>query len=148
MRAFADVLSQIDETIAATYAARASVSKEEALKMMDEEKWMTGAEAHDLGFVDEVKKISKKTPENMLFDLSVFNKVPSELKQKIENGLRDAGYSRREAKAAVSLGFSVLDQCEADKDNVPDLCDAGEETKRLLASIEKLSDDLKSCINT
>ncbi len=144
MREIADLLEKIDESIAATYAARASVSKEEALKMMDDETWLTADEAYDHGFITEVRDIKeKKDKKNMLFDLSAFSKVPAEIKQKMEDELHGVGYSRRMAKAAMSEGFSILPQRDVEEDS-PEQRDVVKDQGGLLASIKKLTNQIQS----
>lgn len=143
MREMADVLDKIDDSIAMTYAAKASVTKEEALEMMDKETWLDASEAYDFGFVTKVRKMEEKEPKNMLFDLSAFNNVPAEIKQRIENSLHDAGYSRRIAKAAVSEGFSILEKRDASQGS-PEQRDVVKESSELLASLSKLRAQIQS----
>lgn len=59
MRAMADELDLIDGQIAGIYAARTGKTQEECLALMEAETWMTGAEAHESGFCDEVTKNKK-----------------------------------------------------------------------------------------
>lgn len=54
LRAAADWLEPFDRTMADIYAARTGVEIDEVESMMDEEKWMGGAEAVDLGFADSL----------------------------------------------------------------------------------------------
>lgn len=110
MREVAELLDDIDGSLASTYAKRADADEKEIAKMMNDETWMVGKDAVDAGFADTV---SGEESANALYDLSVFNNVPAMLKRKVENGLRDAGYSRAQAKAAINDGFQSLNQREA-----------------------------------
>lgn len=49
----ANNLSQVKESIIETYMSRTSLSKDEIIKMMDEETWMTSSKAIELGFADK-----------------------------------------------------------------------------------------------
>lgn len=112
----AAVLQQIDEALAATYAARADLTAEEAAAMMDAETWLGAAEAVELGFAEAQLPLAAPTAA---FDLGVFAKVPESLRlysraaageittRELEQGLRDAGRSisqaKREASALMAL---------------------------------------------
>ncbi len=50
----AKVLSSTDEGLVNAYAIRTGKSREELLKLMDEETWMNAQEAVELGFADEI----------------------------------------------------------------------------------------------
>lgn len=55
MRDMADILDKVRDSIAAVYMMRTAIAREDILRMMDEETWMTAEEAHVLGFCDEVE---------------------------------------------------------------------------------------------
>jgi len=56
----AQLLEMMDGDIASTYASKAGIDEDEALKLMDDETWMSAQEALNYGFVDEIVEISGK----------------------------------------------------------------------------------------
>lgn len=54
MRAAADVLEPIDDAMAGIYAARSGQDRKKVGKMLDDETWMSAAQAVDLGFANGV----------------------------------------------------------------------------------------------
>lgn len=52
LRKMADIVELVDDIIADTYAARTGLSRSKIDAWMKEEKWMSGKEAVELGFVD------------------------------------------------------------------------------------------------
>ena len=111
MRQLADTLDQVDGALARTYARRAGDSVENMTALMDAETWLDGNAAVEAGLADQVA--DEQSSAQALFDLSMFNNVPPRLTRHVEAGLRDAGYSRREAKAAAAEGFDRLPQRDA-----------------------------------
>lgn len=112
LTAQADVLSKIDGALALTYASRKGTPGIRAIKqMMADETWMNGKEARDQGFATEtLQPVDKSTQAK--FDLSVFQHAPESLVysedetpktvRDAERALRDAGWSRSEARKALS----------------------------------------------
>jgi ATP-dependent protease ClpP protease subunit len=112
LTAQADVLSKIDGQLALTYAAQKGTPGIRAIKqMMADETWMTGKEAKDSGFATEILKPADKSAQAK-FDLSVFENTPESLNyddeetpktvRDAERALRDAGWSRNEARKILS----------------------------------------------
>jgi ATP-dependent Clp endopeptidase proteolytic subunit ClpP len=66
MRAVADVLDKIDNSIVAAYAARTGKSEDEVRALMSADSYLTAAECVELGFADEVTGAAKVTA---LFDI-------------------------------------------------------------------------------
>lgn len=116
-RAVADILERIDGSLAGTYAARTGAAKEEISAMMDAETWMTGVEAVEAKFADRSfgadSQDAGEDAAAALFDLSVFAHAPAALKRRTEAGMRAAGFSKREARAAVANGFDDLPRLDA-----------------------------------
>ena len=54
LRAAADVLEKINDTMADTYVANSNQDLKAVKKLMADETWMTAAEAKEMGFADEV----------------------------------------------------------------------------------------------
>lgn len=111
----AGVLKQIDDALARTYVARSDQKLADIVRMMDEETWMDGPRAVELGFADASDDSGGEEPQ-AAFDLSGFRNVPSGLKQRLQPGapatirdferaLRDAGASEKTAKAVLARGF-------------------------------------------
>jgi ATP-dependent Clp protease, protease subunit len=133
----ADLLDKIDGQIAGFYARKTGKDLSEIQEIMTEETWFTADEAKEFGLVDEV--IEKTKPAENLFDLSVFNNVPDALNQSkacetqkpkdFETALRDAGMSRREAKAVLADGLKALNP-ETEQEDLPDLVDTELENKK------------------
>jgi ATP-dependent Clp protease protease subunit len=71
MRQFADVLDQLDTSVAGLYARRSGMPAADILAMMEKETWMNGAEAVRLGFADvavaDDKKKAKAAVEHASF---------------------------------------------------------------------------------
>lgn len=112
MTAQAAVLSKIDGVLALTYANRKGTPGVRAIKqMMADETWMTGKEAISNGFATEILTAADKTAEAR-FDLSRFENAPDSLAysdedeprtvRDAERALRDAGWSRTEARKIFS----------------------------------------------
>ena len=116
----ADLLDKIDSQIAGFYARKTGKDLPEIQGIMTDETWFTADEALEFGLVDTV--IEKSKPAENLFDLSVFNNVPDALNQSeacetqkpkdFETALRDAGMSRREAKAVLAEGLKAIAEPE------------------------------------
>jgi len=121
MRKEADLLDKVGGTIVDTYVARSNLSEPEVRDAMADETWYTAQEAKDAGFID---KIIESGGAKASFDLTVFSHTPDSLQasrepaeiteRDTEKALRDAGFSRSQAKAVVRGGFKAIDQREAD----------------------------------
>lgn len=103
------VLTKMDDAMARTYATKAKTGIRTIKQMMDDETWMGGKEAKELGFATE---ILKPIDAQAKFDMTVFEQLPDELRfddevfAKAETDedfvkilMRDAGYTRSQAKA-------------------------------------------------
>jgi ATP-dependent Clp protease protease subunit len=112
-----DLLAQIDQALAATYAARTGLSVADCAGMMDDETWLAGADAKAKGFADEILGSADVVAR---FDLSLYAHAPAGLSHRAEGAanlnspveleklLRSAGLSRRQAKAVSFSGWSGL----------------------------------------
>jgi len=114
MRKEAELLDKVRGMIAATYMKKSGKEEKEILELMADETWMTSEEAVAMGFVDAVDADDVEKNEVVLFDLSVFAKVPEKLQNKnekgltakeIETALRNGGCTQKQAKAIISEGF-------------------------------------------
>lgn len=105
-----NILEKIDGNILDIYYGKAGSGKRDLRQMMDEETWLTAAEAKEKGLIDRV--LEGATQARAQFSLSMYANVPNGLEGKqegreltereMERALRDAGGSRSFAKAAVS----------------------------------------------
>lgn len=140
----AGVLRQLSGTLASIYARKTGKDKDEMQALMDAETWMDAAASLEIGFADKAEGEEPASVEN--FDLSMFDKVPEELRiaakgakpttiRDFEKILRNAGFSRSEARAVASNGFGALDQREAETEKI--------DSARLLAALETAKQTLK-----
>lgn len=119
MRQTAELLDKIAGSLVATYQEATGLEAETLRQMMDDETWMTDQEAVDQGFADRIA--GQEAEPQAGFDLSIFAHVPDELadaaprdagrptESDMERALRDAGLSRKEARAFVATGKGALD---------------------------------------
>jgi ATP-dependent protease ClpP protease subunit len=147
----AGVLRQIGGTIAEVYARKTGKTKEEIQTLMKAETWLDGTSAVEMGFADTSWNTGESEFENALssafenFDLSPFKNVPESLRiaakaakpsslRDFERILRNAGFSRSEARAVASGGFGALNQRDAEKEI---------DSERLLAALENRAKSFK-----
>ena len=120
MRKEADLLDKISDTLINTYSDKTGMDKDEIKAMMSAESWLNAEETVKLGFADRIDENSDESAlaEMTKFDLSIFSKVPDVLKNKqsklptereLEDVLRDAGYSRTQAKSILAVGYKASD---------------------------------------
>jgi ATP-dependent Clp protease, protease subunit len=120
MRDEANLLDKVGTTIARTYMAKSGRADSEVAEMMAAETWMTAEEAMGLGFIDTIYEEKPEKAQAVMFDLSVFAKVPDALKERkaqptardLERIMRDAGLSSRQAKAVLAEGYKAVSRDE------------------------------------
>ena len=134
MREEADLLDKIGGVIQKAYMDKTGKDGKEIKKLMKAETWMTGDEALEMGFIDVIDKIEDDDEKDekakaTLFDLSVFANVPDQLKgekQEIkkdpnerdaEKALREAGFSRNQAKEILAKGFQNVREAQTEPVN-------------------------------
>lgn len=93
MRQAAEMLDTVNNTIIDVYAGRTKADRKKITQMMDDETWLTGAEAVENGFADRMVENLKiaacvSTPEA----LKTFKKIPAALKP--NNRRAAAAFSR------------------------------------------------------
>lgn len=147
MRAQADVLEQIDGALADTYVARTGLGRATVVSLMDDETWIGAEDAVEQGFAD---RTSDGNDAQARYDLTGFKNVPTALPQlgqqveppatprDLERVLRDAGYSRSQAKAAATraLGHDDNDDALRDADAHVDF----------YAAIERFQQSIQRCV--
>ena len=62
-RSMAEILELMDADIASAYGDKTDLPEDELLAMMEAETWMSAEQAYELGFIDEINQISRKTKE-------------------------------------------------------------------------------------
>lgn len=99
MAAMGDLLDKIDGQIADLYVSRTKLAREDVVAMMAAETWMTGQEAKDKGFADEI--ILNKEPEQQpdakalaRLDLAGFSHVPPVFAQAVKTAREDLARAR------------------------------------------------------
>lgn len=107
------LLRAVDGSMAATYAKRSGQPLATVQAAMNAETWFDAESAVAAGYADD---ILEPAPIRARFDLSVYAKAPAALTADIDRGnptirdlesaLRDAGYSRSQAKALAARGFT------------------------------------------
>ena len=153
-RKMADTLEKIKDGIINAYIHKTGKSKEEISNMMDETTWLTGKEAVELGFADEImfEDTSKAVMNgNMLVinsvkhDLKKFKNVPADL---IVNMIEDKKPNNLDNKEELELEIKNVDDL---KKYYPDLVnqvanDAVEEAvkaeRNRLKSIDEIANHL------
>jgi len=106
---------KINQSIANDYAKKTGESAESFFELMGEETWFTAEEALENGLVD---RIYDGEAVDGKYDLSIYNNVPEKMRVRatadnkknvtergLEKNLRDAGYSRNQAKDIVAKVF-------------------------------------------
>ena len=117
MRDFAEKLDKVNGSIATTYMGKTKKEEAEINDLMAAETWMTAAEALDYGFIDEVSGevdmaacakfvpvMAKAGFQHIPEIVAIGKKTPTA--KDAEKALRDAGYSRKQAKAILAEGLS------------------------------------------
>lgn len=150
MRKLGDILDELDGAIGRTMARRTGMSRKEVAKLMDDETWFNAESAVENGLADKIVEPGDATAT---FDLSVFKNAPDiglkvhdpvkpETPRDLERCLRDAGYSRTEAKAATEAAFSMGGQRDADDAGNDGLRDAGN-VEKLIARLGDFTSSIK-----
>jgi ATP-dependent Clp endopeptidase proteolytic subunit ClpP len=133
----AEVLEKMQGEFINIYANSSDLDKDKIKEIMDNETWMTAKEAAEFGFVDEVFEPEELAAMNFNFNKYGYAHVPGEISENAEPTkpetirdfeafLRDAGFSRKEAKAIASRGFQC-DVEEAEDEQIEDhLIDDGD----------------------
>lgn len=117
-RKLADTLDGFTGTLVAEYVKRTGLDAETVAQMMADETWLNASDAIAQGFADSLDGAGDSAVSNK-FDLSVYRNAPRELrgagerpaaepKRDIERALRDAGFSRSEAKAMAAAAPDIL----------------------------------------
>jgi ATP-dependent Clp endopeptidase proteolytic subunit ClpP len=142
MRDFAEKLDKVNGSIATTYMSKTKKDEKEVNDLMAAETWMNADEALEMGFVDEVSgeadmaACAKFVP---VMAKAGFHHIPGKITatkvrptaKDAEKALRDAGYSRKQAKVILAEGLTD-DLRDAD---APDEPEPPQESQRDVAPI-------------
>ena len=120
MRKMADTLDKVRGSIVLAYTGKTGKDEGEITNLMDAESWLSSFEALELGFIDEITEQMdmaacakfvplminakfKNIPQNLTGD-----RKPPDNERDLESVLRDAGYTRKEAKSSIACGFKGI----------------------------------------
>jgi len=126
MRDFADTLDKVAGSLITTYTGKTEHKEDEITSWMEAETWFNADEAFEAGFIDEITDrvdmaaCAKFAP---VMAKAGFKNVPEILTPKAtltpkdaEKALRDAGFSRKQAKVVIAKGFG---ESQRDVDDEP-----------------------------
>ena len=129
MRDFADKLDKVGGSISMAYISKTGKTDTEIKALLDAETWLNADEALAHGFIDEISgevdmaACAKFIPA---MQKAKFQNIPGCIAAKkekptakdAEKALRDAGYSRKQAKEILAKGYQG-DLCDADDLEAP-----------------------------
>lgn len=125
MRSTADVLDKIQETLINIYMKKTGLDREAIEDMVNQETWLTGSEAVELGFATHTNDMAvaalakgmerhfKKMPQALSkekIDVTDINNI-----RDFEKALRQAGVSRKDAVALASKKIEIQRDAEPDE---------------------------------
>jgi ATP-dependent Clp endopeptidase proteolytic subunit ClpP len=116
MRKTADLLDKVRGTLLTVYAGKSTKSEQDIVGLLEDETWFNAEEALAAGFADEIAgamdlaACAKFVP---VMAKAGFKHVPKEINasrdvltaKDAEKGLRDAGFSHKQAKGILAEGF-------------------------------------------
>lgn len=101
------VLKVADQTIANAYVAKSGMSMEDALKMMDEETWLTAQQAKEKGLIDGIMFENNNSSTSSFFN-SFNGMIPQEIIDKMQNEKLNNFAEKDKAKLKNRLNFLKL----------------------------------------
>lgn len=84
MRRYADLLDKVEDSLVAAYTSKTGLSVDEVKALLAAETWMTGAEAVELGFADELVESMDTFAKLNSQRMQDFNKMPETFKNLFE----------------------------------------------------------------
>ena len=131
MRKAADMLDKVRGSLVQTYVDKTGIDAKQIETWMDSETWFNATEALEHGFatniIDDVQiedqhdlNIYDNVPDEVenIYQIALNNETPSV--RDAERALRDAGFSRSDAKSIIKTGLSGNSQREADEKRLID----------------------------
>jgi ATP-dependent protease ClpP protease subunit len=122
LRKTADIMDKMKETFVEIYDAKAELGPDTIAALMAEETWYTAEEALDAGFADAVVDYGQIAARLEGRTVGQFTKAPEVLivksesssnPRRLEDDLRDAGYSKADALAIVADGWKAVGRSES-----------------------------------
>lgn len=110
MKQMAESLKQMDEGLANAYVEKTHKSKEEILRLMNKETWLTADRAVELGFIDAVSE-----PKNDALDAvaAVYGlRLTDEIKQRVQAEMAAAEAATKEQEARARIKEELLADLE------------------------------------
>lgn len=101
------VLKVADQTIANAYVAKSGMSMEDALKMMDEETWLTAQQAKERGLIDGIMFENNNSATSSFFN-SFNGMIPQEIIDKMQNEKLNNFAEKDKVKLRNRLNFLKL----------------------------------------
>lgn len=101
----AGLLEKIDASIVDDYEKRTGADREQIAQWMDDETWMTAAEAVERGFADRIAGTSDGSAQAKAWNLAAYNKPPQELTPE-EKPQRDADAAHQARIRAIPVALS------------------------------------------
>jgi len=115
MRAQADVLDKVRDTMLGAYKTKSGRDEDEIKALLDAETWMSANEASEFGFVDEISEemdlaacatfVPKMLKAGYKHIPEAINPKQSPSVKDAEKALRDVGFSVKESKSILAKGF-------------------------------------------
>lgn len=90
-----EILQQVNKSVASAYIAKAGMSEEKALELMDRETWITASQAVEYGLIDAIAGQELNKPANtapMQIVASIGNIIPKEKISKLSDLIRETDY--------------------------------------------------------
>jgi len=145
MRKQADTLDKIKETILSIYEKNSNLDRERITAMMDEETWLTGSEAVEYGFANQLTEGIKVAAMATTDIINQFKNIPKELNMAEEKSVLDkikSLLSGDEVKNELQERYAELnEEVKALKEANADL---EASNKELEATLEEAYNTLKS----
>jgi len=107
MEHMAEVLRTADRAICTAYMAKAGMSEEEALEMMEHETWLTAEQAKERGLVDEIIFENKSEPMPMVASYGLFELPTAEQMDRVR-----AMMAKGETPEPAPVDEKALAQCQ------------------------------------
>lgn len=121
MQHTAEVLKSANDTIANAYMNKSGMSREEVLKLMNNETWISAHKAKELGLVDEVMFEDNSIQINDITnfeDMHLYNSytsIPKELLNKIKDlNINNQSFITNSNKSNTSIDFFLKEKAQSE----------------------------------
>jgi ATP-dependent protease ClpP protease subunit len=122
LRKTADIMDKMKGDFIDVYQAKSKKSRKDISDLMDAETWYSDKEAVAAGFADDIADYGQLVAHTDGKVAKQFAKIPKEIimgkegntdSRKLEDDLRDAGYSKADALAIVADGWKAVGRSES-----------------------------------